>query len=131
MVKLKQVQKAYKTSLKTQKNTHHIRYEYKFDRYRANPYMYKILNKSNPTNFPAIIFNKLKKHKTITGTNFNTKYKQQPIVISLDTNRVTINQDSYSIKELERAVYGYISKIKKPSLNYKIWIVSKFLSLTK
>lgn len=131
MVKLKQVKKAYNTSLKTQKNTHHIRYEYKFDRYRANRYMCKILNKANPTNFPALIFKKLKKHKNILGSEFNTTYKKQPVIISLDTNKITIGNDSYSVKELERAVYGYTSKIKKPSLNYKIWITAKFLAKSK
>lgn len=127
MVKIKHVNKAHKKAQQTKNLNHHIKYEYTFDLYRASKYMHKILNKTNPTNQPALIYRKLKNNAIKNNTQLTTKYKKHTITISLNTNKTTINNTPYTVKILERETYNHTSKNKKPTLNYKIWITAKYL----
>lgn len=132
MVKLKHVKKAHKRLIKSKpKNTYscNINYEYTFDCYRSGKYMHAILNTANPTNQPALIMRELKQNKVKKASKVSTQYKTFPVQIYLTTDKIVVNKDSLSVKDMERAVYGYVSKNKKFSLKYKYWITAKYINL--
>lgn len=134
MVKLKHVKKAHKRLIKSKpKNidTCNINYEYTFDCYRSGKYMHAILNTANPTNHPALIMHELKQNKVKKAYKVSTQYKTVPVQISLTNNKIVVNNDSLSVKEMERAVYGYVSKNKNVSLKYKYWITAKYININE
>ena len=100
--------------------------QYKADMRFAHPAIVKLLNTTNPrTPQYVLLSNVIKDIKN--SKNNKAKFNRHKIKIPKRLTIIIIDDNTYNVEDIEKALFKRSNIFKNPSLKYKIWLSVKYL----